>query len=96
MESSTQDLEKIIKRAWDEAEFKARLLSDPEEALKEEGIEVPEGVTVTVVENTKSAVHLVIPMRPEQELSDEQLEKVSGGSFWGDVGRVLGAAAADA
>ncbi len=39
---------KIIAKAWVDEEFKKRLLADPATVLKENGIEIPEGMTVKV------------------------------------------------
>ena len=52
---------RIVARAWRDPAFKARLLADPHGALKEAGVDVPAGVTVKVVEDSDSHVHLVLP-----------------------------------
>jgi hypothetical protein len=69
---------KIIAKAWRDPAFKAKLLADPHAALKDAGISVPPGVTVKVVENTGTHVHIVLPPKPTR-LSDEELDKVSAG-----------------
>ena len=53
--------EAIIDKAGTDAGFKQRLLADPAKALGEEGVAVPEGVTVKVVESTNKEVWLVLP-----------------------------------
>ena len=70
---------KVIAKAWSDPAFKARLLSNPQAALVEAGVEVPAGVTVKVVEDTETTRHLILPPPPEGELSEEALEKVAGG-----------------
>src|SRR5271154_4743149 len=70
---------KIVARAWRDPAFKAKLLADPHAALEGAGISVPAGVTVKVVENTDTHVHFVLPPKPTQELSDEELDKVAAG-----------------
>ena len=73
----------LISKAWSNEEFKKRLLSDTMAVLKENGISVPEGVTVKAVENTDKVFHIVIPPKPAgPELSDEELDKVAGGFEW--------------
>jgi len=73
---------KVVARAWNDEAFKARLLSDPRAVLTEAGVEVPAGVTVKAVENTKDTLNLVVPQAPaEGEISDEDLERVSGGFY---------------
>ena len=59
--------------------FKAKLLSDPNAALTETGIEVPAGLTLKVVEDSKDTQHLVLRKAPEGELSEEDLTRIGGG-----------------
>ncbi len=72
---------KIIAKAWVDEDFKKRLLADPASVLAENGIEIPEGMTVRVVEGNENEILVPIPPRPPEnaELSDEDLEKVAGG-----------------
>ena len=72
---------KAIARAWTDADYKARLLSEPHAALAEVGVEVPAGTVVKVMENTADTHHLVLPVEPAEagELSIEELEKLAGG-----------------
>ncbi|OAS16728.1 NHLP leader peptide family RiPP precursor [Paenibacillus oryzisoli] len=59
--------EKIIKKAWEDADFKARLLADPRSALKQDfGIDVPEGIELSVLAETPAHYALVIPPQPEE------------------------------
>ena len=68
----------VVARAWRDEAVKQRLLSDPAGVLREEGIEVPAGQQVRLVENTDQVMHLVLPQQP-RDLSDEQLDQVAGG-----------------
>ena len=70
---------KIIAKAWRDPAFKAALIANPATALKAEGIDVPAGMAVTVLENTDKQFHLVLPPVPTDELSDEALDAVAGG-----------------
>ena len=72
---------KIIAKAWRDPAFKAELIANPAAALKAEGIDVPAGMKVTVVENTDKLFHLVLPPAPTDELSDKELDAVAGGAF---------------
>lgn len=83
---------KVIARAWVDEEFKKRLLEDPRMVLKENGIEIPEGVTVRFVEQKENEILIPFHPRPSEtyDLSDEDLEKVAGGSFLGDLKNVAG------
>lgn len=73
---------KAIARAWTDAAYKAKLLSDTHAALGEAGVEIPAGTTVQVVENSADTQHLVLPVEPGDagELSVDELEKVAGGA----------------
>jgi len=80
MSENNPELAKIIAKAWRDPAFKAELIANPAAALKAEGIDVPAGMAVTVVENTDKQFHLVLPPVPTDELSDEALDAVAGGT----------------
>ncbi len=73
---------KVIAQAWVDEEFKAKLLADPATVLAENGIEIPEGMTVKFVEGQENEILVHLPPRPPDsaELSDEDLEKIAGGT----------------
>jgi hypothetical protein len=71
---------KVVARAWRDPAFKAKLIADPQAVLKEAGMAVPAGATVTVVENTGTHLHFVLPPKPVGQLSDEALDEVAGGA----------------
>ena len=70
---------KVVLKAWKDPQFKERLVKDPIGALKDQGIEIPHDVIVTVFENTDKQFFFVIPREPEGEMSEEQLESIAGG-----------------
>ncbi len=73
---------KIIAQAWADEEFKKRLIDDPAIVLKENGIEIPEGMTVKVVEHKKNEIHIPLPPKPEMTGGVEELmERVQAFSF---------------
>ncbi|TWB15511.1 putative ribosomally synthesized peptide [Nitrospirillum amazonense] len=74
---------KIIAKAWTDAAFKARLLADPAAVLKAEGIDVPSGVRLSIVENTASSYTLVLPPKPV-DMSDADLDQAGG--YWCHTG----------
>ena len=81
---SRRDLqEKIIARAWTDDDFRRKFAADPKGQFEEHlGTRLPEGLVMTVHEETPNSLHFVIPMKPSgeaAELSDEDLEKVAGG-----------------
>jgi len=65
---NNNDFGKIIAKAWRDPAFKAELIANPAAALKAEGINVPDGMAVTVVENTDKQFHLVLPLVYSYEL----------------------------
>ena len=71
----------LAARTWADPAFKARLLADPISVLAEQGIAYPPGVAVEVHENTPTTLHLALPPKPTDELSDEQLDTVAGGAL---------------
>ena len=72
---------KLVRRAWNDPEFKARLIANPGAALTEAGVPVPPGVAIKVVEDTGALMHLVLPPREEAgAMGDEALDLVAGGT----------------
>lgn len=69
---------KIIAKAWADDDFKRRLLADPVSALRAEGIDVPAGIAISVVENTADRFTFVLPRKPKDELSERELATASG------------------
>ncbi len=51
----------------------------PKDVLREHGIDMPVGVDVKVVLNTRDTFHLAMPPDPNQVLQDESLMAVAGG-----------------
>jgi len=83
-EELQREYARIIAKAWSDEEFKGRLLADPKAALKEEGIDVPEGITLRVFENTPTEFNFILPPKPDSsELREEDLAQVGGGIQYG-------------
>lgn len=76
----------IIVQAWKDEAYRQELLNNPKKVVEQEfGVQLPEGITVHVMEENASNLYFVIPARPnleDTELSDEQLEAVAGGVTW--------------
>jgi hypothetical protein len=88
-EVQNDQIKNILAKCWADASFKQKLLTDPAAALKAEGIEIPAGYTVRVVENTDKVVNYVLPPNPNAELSDSELESVAGGKGGGSIGGIF-------
>ena len=73
----------LFAACWKDDALKARFMADPKAVLAERGIEMPDGMDVTVVENTDNTVHITLPMAPDghADLSDEELSNAAGGRF---------------
>jgi hypothetical protein len=71
--------DEIVTKAWREGSFKQRLLAEPRATFSEFGLDVPAGVELRVLENTDQILHLTLPPIQQGELSDQELESVSGG-----------------
>jgi hypothetical protein len=78
-EEQGKKLGSVIKKAWDDEAFMARLLEDATTVLTEEGIQIPEGMKVKAVQNAENLTYLVVPPKPSHSISDTQLDEVAGG-----------------
>ena len=74
------ELEDMIRAKADEDEaFRGRLLEDPRAAISEAtGLNVTEGFTINVYEESATEFHLVLPAAGSR-LSDEELRGAAGG-----------------
>ena len=69
---------KVADKAATDADFRARLVSDPKGAIRQElGITIPETLTIEVHEESAETAHLVLP--PDGTLSEGDLQQISGG-----------------
>jgi len=78
METAENPMQKIITRCWEDEEFKKRLMADPAKILDAEGVNVPDGVSIRVVEDTDQVRTLIIPPAPSH-LDDDLLKGITGG-----------------
>ena len=72
--------DRVIAKAWADEEFRAALLANPRAALQAQGIEVPEGLTLNVLENSDKVFNLVLPNMPDLDLIGEELAQSTGGA----------------
>ena len=71
---------RILSKAAEDADFRARLVSDPKEAIGQElGISMPESLSVEIHEESSGTAHLVLP--PDSKLSEGDLQAVAGGRW---------------
>ncbi|MBS0537651.1 MAG: NHLP leader peptide family RiPP precursor [Proteobacteria bacterium] len=76
----------VIRRAWTDPAYKARLLTDPHAVLADAGIYIAPDVSISVLENTPERQHLVLPEKPTAELSSAELDNVAAGFNMGGGG----------
>lgn len=62
---------KIVAKAWADDDYKQRLLGDPAAVLREEGADVPEGVTFKALEAQPNENWLILPPKPADVYSAE-------------------------
>jgi hypothetical protein len=75
---------RLVERSLQDESFRQRMLEDPKAAVEEElGVQLPAEVQVQAVEETAETIYLVLPSSSPLggggELSDRDLEAVSGG-----------------
>jgi hypothetical protein len=74
----------LIRKCSEDAEFRAKVLADPKGMLEEAfGRKLPENVSIYIHEENLTTLHFCVPPSREslqEELTDEQLEQVAGGT----------------
>ena len=80
MQSPNEMRTKIVEKAGEDADFRAKLLSDPRAAVEQElGVTIPGSMAIEVHEESTATAHLVLP--PASKLNDGDLKAATGG-FW--------------
>jgi hypothetical protein len=71
----------IITKSQADEKYKKQVLSDIDTVLQDLGVTLPPGISITILADTATLQHIVIPYLPPAsgELSDDQLEAVAGG-----------------
>ena len=78
MKAATELRARILSRADEDGDFRARLVADPKAAVAAEiGMTIPEGFDVVVHEDSATTAHLVLP--PSPELTEAELAMAAGG-----------------
>ena len=85
MEWNKEELEKVLlemkKKAMTDAAFRKLCLSDAAVAVQEiAGKELPDGMKLKFVENDGVHITIVLPDMATDEMSEEDLDKVAGGT----------------
>lgn len=78
----------ILAKCWSATGVKQQLMADPTAVLKTEGVDIPAGFAIRVLENTDKLINYVLPPNPNADLSDAKLESVAGGKVTAHQGIV--------
>ncbi|CAM4149629.1 NHLP leader peptide family RiPP precursor [Saccharibacillus endophyticus] len=77
----------VIQKAWEDPEFRARLLADPKSALRDAfGIELPDHIRLTAVEESANDFYLVIPPNPSDIIPKAERITIEPAAMWGTGG----------
>ena len=78
MTTATEMKYRILSKAAEDDDFRARLIADPKATIASEiGTAIPDGFDIVVHEDSATTAHLVLP--PSPRLTDAELEMVAGG-----------------
>jgi hypothetical protein len=82
--STRRDLETaLIEKCWKDPEFKRQIIGDPKGMLERHiGQKLPAPIKIFIHEEDANTLHFSIPEAPVNltDLSDEELERVAGGT----------------
>jgi hypothetical protein len=82
--TTRRDLETaLIEKCWKDPDFKKRVMSDPRGMLERHtGKTLPSQIKIFIHEEDENTLHFSIPPAPSNllELSDDDLERVAGGT----------------
>ena len=85
MTTATELKARILSKAAEDGDFRARLIADPKAAIASEvGTVIPDGFDVAVHEDSATTAHLVLP--PSPKLTEAELETAADGhhtGLWG-------------
>ena len=70
-----KQMAKIIAKAWADDDYKQRFISDPAAVLREEGADVPEGMTFKVLEAKENESWIILPPKPAEADMFEEVEE---------------------
>ena len=81
MTTATELKSRILSKAEEDNDFRARLIADPKAAISAEtGTTIPDGFDVVVHEDSATTAHLVLPLSPR--LTEAELEMAAGAGDW--------------
>lgn len=82
----SEQMVSLSRQYRDDAEFRARMDADPHAVLAGMGVEVPAGVEIRIVTNTRETLNLVLMRAGSSYLPDEAMNEIAGGSSASTIG----------
>lgn len=70
-------VQEALDRIWSDEGLKSRLLSNPKPVLREFGLQIPDGVSVQVHENTPTLINAVLPVKPATAVALNAADPIS-------------------
>jgi hypothetical protein len=67
-------LDTVTAKALGDGYYKERLKADPATVLREEGLEIDDGIKIVVHENTGDTIHLVLPSQLPTSIEIEEID----------------------
>jgi len=72
---------KIVAKAWADDDYKKKLIENPKEILKQEGIVIPDNIKIRILENSETKLNFILPPKPDNLYEINQIdEKLAAGS----------------
>jgi hypothetical protein len=66
----------VVAKVWTDEKFKKKLLANPHQVLRENGINVPEDINIHISENTTKDIYVNIPLNISA-LSESELKSMN-------------------
>jgi tetrahydromethanopterin S-methyltransferase subunit A len=80
VKTATEMQRQLTARAGEDADFRAQVIADPREAIRQEfGVVVPDHMTINVHENDGDVLNIALPPSGKAELSEEAMEAIAAG-----------------
>ena len=76
---AVESMERFADKYRKEPDLRARMEEDPAAVLSDFGVDLSPGFDVRVVEDSADVFHVTLPLDPNVQLGDEQLNMVAGG-----------------
>ncbi|HSX14257.1 MAG TPA: NHLP leader peptide family RiPP precursor [Chlamydiales bacterium] len=80
MKENSKKWNQMVAKSWLDPKFKEKLLAHPEQTLKENGFALKAHTKYKIIESHKHEVCLVLPAKPEGNLSETELKNIAAAS----------------